>query len=287
VQAEPAQHAQRAQLLQPVSIATEQLGHPSRAPEGRKPGPLLKIGLIAAVVLLLISGTVAWFQFFPGGRILLAGLETTSTPRSTSTPAITPTNTAAPLPSASINEAGTLLYGTSQPGFQCDPLATWTRSDNAALTCANGLTLAHTNGDKLASTTLDQLPQNQLPANYVLQAQVDLNATNGTFGLIFRHQNSGSIVYLIDPATSTFRAIVTNDSTGSTINLYNGSINLGRLSGTITVDIIVQANNYNLYINGKFQGLAGSSYYPQGGIGLAASKGTTVQFKNIAVYALR
>ncbi|MBV9259350.1 MAG: hypothetical protein JO215_15145, partial [Ktedonobacteraceae bacterium] len=53
-----------------------------------------------------------------------------------------------------------------------------------------------------------------------------------------------------------------------------------------TLDIIVQGDNYTLYINGMKQGDIQSPTYSDGSLGLAVDAGTTVSFKNMVIYAL-
>jgi len=60
----------------------------------------------------------------------------------------------------------------------------------------------------------------------------------------------------------------------------------GKVEGTITIDIVVQDNSFNFYLNHVFQGHALSGAYTGGVIGLAVDVGGTVSFKNLAIYAL-
>jgi len=67
--------------------------------------------------------------------------------------------------------------------------------------------------------------------------------------------------------------------------LYTHSTTV-QLHGLVTITIHVQGDTFILYINGREQGNAISSYYPSGTVGLAVDKGADVFFSNFALYAL-
>jgi hypothetical protein len=82
-----------------------------------------------------------------------------------------------------------------------------------------------------------------------------------------------------------WEASVYNDTTGKKTQLYADATTV-RLGSTTTIDIVVHGSTFIFYINGKYQGKASSTLYPTGTIGLAASGGAQIYFKNMAIYAL-
>jgi hypothetical protein len=86
-------------------------------------------------------------------------------------------------------------------------------------------------------------------------------------------------IYYKDPNTNTFSAL--NVSPVATL-LHSA------IPGTITIDLQVQENNYDVFINGADTGSAQTytPWYPSGTIGLAVGQGANVTFKNVAIYAL-
>ncbi|MBE3561961.1 MAG: hypothetical protein IMW89_22470, partial [Ktedonobacteraceae bacterium] len=211
----------------------------------------------------------------------------------------TPARTPLALPKAMI-PAGSQLYGTNWPGPGCDQqaqAATWSKTPNASLTCNADATKLTNTGGAPASVVLQTLPAGKAyPGDYIIQVQVDIRAdSRGAFGVSFRNQpgnQPGKLAFLITPS-GQWQASVYDNTTGTASVLpgasnaiFGSSMAQGRLTGTITIDVVVQKDTFTLYVNGERQGGAQSPLYPNGTIGLVADAGAVVYYKNLTVYAL-
>ena len=156
--------------------------------------------------------------------------------------------------------------------------------------------LSDTSSTYLAGIFLDKFPNGfGIPNDYVLQVQANESPTSyDGFGVFFRNQSGvihqGTFSFLLYPQSQSYpqdhwEANVYNDTTGKKALLYADATTV-RLGSTTTIDIVVHGSTFTFYINGTYQGKASSNLYPTGTIGLAASGGAQIYFKNMAIYAL-
>jgi hypothetical protein len=128
-----------------------------------------------------------------------------------------------------------------------------------------------------------------MPGDYVLQVEITVNAgSTGEFGVFVRNQpgTQGTYSILLAPP-NTWRAYEYDNASGATTTLVQGINTQTPLTGTFTIDVLVQGNTYTLFINGNQQGYAQSDTYPTGNVGLATNAGANVSFKNLEVFALK
>ncbi len=244
---------------------------------------------IMLILLLIFGGSLAYLYFALKGPSA-ARVSQTHSPTSTATISTATPTTPAELPAPEI-AAGKLLYGTQLPGFPCDTAhGSWSVTANARVTCSTSATeLANTNSH-LAGTFLGSLPNGPgIPNDYILQVQVREGApSRGAFEVLFRNQagspNLGAYSFTLSP-NNKWSANVYDNNTRTETQLYSHRTTV-RLQGLITIDIRVQGDTYILYINGREQGNAISSHYPNGTVGLAVDAGADVFFSNFALYAL-
>ena len=90
-------------------------------------------------------------------------------------------------------------------------------------------------------------------------------------------------MFLLDPAGS-WQAGSYDDSTGQTDSFAHGPIQ-GKVQGTVTIDVVVQGNRADFYINGTRQGGVTDLGFSSGTFGLTANAGADVSFKNLAIYS--
>jgi serine/threonine protein kinase len=204
--------------------------------------------------------------------------------------AVSTATTQKPKLPAALVPVGQLLYGTAIPGASCDTQhGKWSSTTNAKLTCdRTAVTMSNTGNGHLAGTFLETLPNDQpFPNDYILQVQMATTAgSQGASGIFFRNQpgqQQGTYAFMVDPAGS-WQANTYDNASGNVQNLVQRPLQ-GTSTGTMTIDIVVQGDTYNFYINGIRQGNAISDQYTSGTIGLAADTGANVSFKNLAIYA--
>lgn len=255
---------------------------------------------VALAIVLVVGGFFTYTSFIAGHQGGTASSTGSSHATATATKAANATSTAAttspsPVVTATLPglqqgiAAGALLYGTTQP--VCDANSRlWQASSNAHIACTtSGLELTNTGTNYLAGVFLNSLPNNAAyPGNYVVQTQVIVNsASSGGFGVFFRNQpgaSQGTFAFLIYPGQNRWEANYYNSKTGAATTLASYPTTMS-IHGTLTIDVIVQGDTFQLYINGQKQGGAQSPTYPSGTIGLAADTGTTIVFKNVSLYA--
>ncbi|HEV2655004.1 MAG TPA: family 16 glycoside hydrolase, partial [Ktedonobacteraceae bacterium] len=201
------------------------------------------------------------------------------------TPTAQPFTAPAPLVSA-----GTVLYGTARPGPGCDTLGgQWSKQSDVTITCpTNGTQLTNSSADGTAGIFLNKLANGQsIPENYVLQVQVSTgSSTQGNFGVFFRHQPgspTGGYGFLLN-STGTWKGNLYNQQNGTVSTPVSLQV-FGNMTGTFTLDIVVQGDTYALYVNGNRQGTTQSGQYMSGNLGLVADGGSSVMFKNLVIYA--
>ncbi|HLZ61183.1 MAG TPA: serine/threonine-protein kinase [Ktedonosporobacter sp.] len=266
---------------EPVQLATQVVIPEQSKLEVRPHAGCQSIGMMllgSLLTLLLVVGGFAWY------------LKPWITNQMNPTPtAITLRPTAAtqvPLPGAAI-PAGPLLYGSASPGANCDKQGDkWSNTSGAHVTCGtNVTTITNTGTDQAEGSILEALPAGKaLPQDFIIQAQVDLNATHGEFGVFFRTQAGPpltSYIFLINPAAGTWR-VTASDGTQIVPPLPLQ----GKMSGTITIDVRVQGQGPDFYINGVRQGGTEGLGITTGAFGLAVRGGATMVVKNLEIYAL-
>lgn len=192
------------------------------------------------------------------------------------------------LPSAVI-PAGSLLYGTDQPGPSCDTRGgKWSNSGNVTVTCGSSTILANNAGSGSAGIYMNTLPPNQpLPSSYLVQLQIDANASHGAFDIYFFNQasQSGWDRCQIDPGAGTWK--FDERTNNGTTTLHPGTLQKGPMHGTVTINLRIEgSSSYTLFTNGTQEGGAADGNYTSGGFGLGVEPGAQVSVKNVAIYAL-
>jgi len=189
------------------------------------------------------------------------------------------------LPGPAISTAGRLLYGTDLPGSSCDTRGgKWRNSGGIQEKCQSNTTVLTNTGGSSAGIYLDKLPNQSLPSSYVIQVQINASASNGAFDIYFFNQ-SGSQGWdrcQINLGARTWQ--FSEYRNGATTTFYTGSFQKDHTSGTVTINLKIQGDNYNLYTNGIEEGGAISGTYTSGGMGLGVEAGAQVSLKNLAIY---
>jgi serine/threonine protein kinase len=303
---ERGERGKKLQLPEPAVAAQPMIGEAKR-PEKRR--GLQHVGMMLLgsflTLIIVVGGLGVYVEFLakktqPSPAIHASG---TATPKAQAS--VTPESPSAlppammPRPGTPINNGaginvpalGPLLYGTTTPGSTCDKQGgQWSNTQNAQISCNQGLILHNNDQNVLAGTFLGELPQGKtIPDNYVLQVDVTVHSdSSGQFGVFFRNQpgqqHQGTDSILLTPP-NTWNMDEYQDITGAPTNLANIQTQI-QLTGTFTVDVLVANDTYVLFINGNEQGYAKSSTYMTGNVGLAAGAGADVTFKNFEVYPL-
>jgi len=253
-------------------------------PGGYQSAWMMLIGSLLTLVLV-VGGFVAYLNLTPKGTT-----HTTSIAKTSPTVKGTTTKPQPFTPPTPLVSAGSVLYGTALPGPTCDAQGgQWSKQSGVSVTCpTSGTQLTNGSAGKTAGIFLDKLPNGQsVPDNYVLQVQVSTSAgTQGNFGVFFRNQPgspTGAYAFLLNTG-GTWEGNLYDQRSGS----VNTPVSLkvqGKMAETFTVDVVVQGSTYNFYFNGKWQGTTESAQYTSGNLGLVADSGTSVTFKNLAIYA--
>jgi serine/threonine protein kinase len=249
------------------------------------------IGAGLAIVIIAVGAVVflhpgSSHSPASGSHVGSAGNHATAT----STTAPTATQPVAKLPAAMIS-AGSLLYGTTLPACDANQ-SLWSNTASGKVSCVTGgVNISDKSSTNLAATFLNTFPNGKaIPNNYVLQVQVEQNpASNGNFGVLFRNQTGGNAQgaysFFLEP-NNHWEVIEYNNSGGTPSTIVSPIQTTNPVQGLMTIDIVVNGNNFTFYLNGQKQGNAISGNYPSGTIGLAADEGANVMFKNLAVYNL-
>ncbi len=152
------------------------------------------------------------------------------------------------------------------------------------------MTLDNRSGSQPAAVFLQTLKNGQpFPGSYVIQAQVTVNSgSSGNFGIVFLSQPSQNeqFAWMLNPGNNTGQANTYSDNMSLLGQVTSPiTISQNKMGTTAIVDITVQGNSSNLYVNGS--GYPNASVGGNTGIlGLVADAGTSVTFKNVAVYQL-
>lgn len=240
---------------------------------------MMFLGSIITLVLV-IGGFISYLHFMPITHYVGPQATATATHKLTSSP--TPYAT----PKAAI-AAGQLLYATPLPSAACDHYGgTWETQTNASIKCQeNGVILNNTGANHLAGIFLTKLPKGQtFPSDYIIQVQV--SNISGNFGIYFRNQPAsqlGGYAFLIS-SSGYWNGNVYDNQTGSANTLFGrqGTMPSGN---TVTIDISVQGNTFQLYFDGQKQGGIQSGAYPNGTVGLVVDANSSATFQNFALYA--
>ena len=221
---------------------------------------------------------------------------TTPTPTATTQPTAVPTTKPTTVPTVQVQPAliptGPLLYSAQNPGKGCDLNgATWTTYNNIQITCQNGQTILKNalTTLNLSGTFLAVLPGKAYPQNYVIQVQIQQNATSSAnFGIYFRNQpgnSQGAYTFLVHPDGS-WEADVYDNATGKPTQLTNGKGNFGDIHALTTLDIVANGNHFTFYANGTMLGSADdpASTYAAGTTGIALDQNATVNVSNFELY---
>jgi serine/threonine protein kinase len=267
----------------PVLPAPLQQRKPARGrPGGWQSASMMLLGSLLTL-LLLVSGFIAYLNLMPKSGIHPRNIAKTTQTVKAKAPTAQPFTAPAPLVSA-----GRTLYGTARPG--CDTQGgQWSKQSSITISCpANGTQLANSDSGGTAGIFLNKLANGQsIPDNYVLQVQVSTGTSaQGDFGVFFRHQPgspTGGYAFLLN-ATGTWKGNLYDQRSG-TVNTPVSLQVFGNMTGTFTLDIIVQGDTYALYVNGNKQGGTESGQYTSGNLGLVADGSTSVSFKNLVIYA--
>jgi serine/threonine protein kinase len=249
-------------------------------PLPKRQGSRQSVGMMILGSLITLVLVIGGFAFYLHSTPLQKPGSPTS--QATSTPApYTP-------PTAMVPQAGSLLYATPLPGKACDHYGgQWSIQANAKVLCHTSATeLANTGTQNLAGTFLTLLPKGQpIPNNYVLQIQV--SNVQGNFGVFFRSQpgsQPGGYSFIIAPS-GNWNGYAYDNKTGSAGLLY-GQQGIIAIHGTVTIDVVIQANTFSLYFNGVRQGGIESTLYSSGSLGLVVDEGASASFQNLAIYSL-
>jgi serine/threonine protein kinase len=299
----PAEHQYSKQELQARQFSDQASMQLPSSTTNRQ--PLRTVLMASFLILFILGGSLATYQHF---KVTPSGQGATNTrpshtpsekkPTSTPTPSPQPSPIALPIPPSTVAH-GAMIYGTASPS--CDKQAgQWSTSPNASVTCTGDgtqITAQPNNAGLATGTFLEQLPNGaQMPNDFVIQAQIAVNPkSSGSFGIYFRSQSSDhqrSYLFLIDQASAQWTIYYYNP-TANTYQALNTTpvptLLSNPVQGTVTIDLLVQSNNYGVFINGtNLQGAETyTTWYPSGTIGLAVGQGASVTVKNVAIYAVQ
>jgi len=291
----PVTLAQQEQLAErPLEQAPVHIHQQPRLRAGCQSMSMMLIGSLLTLVLLA-GGFAAYLHLLPTPKTTQPiTAHKTKTPASTQPAQPQPTSPPAVLPNPAVPAAGALIYGTALPS-SCDKQGGhWSTTPDAKITCSTTATELINTGstpNHSAGTFLDSMPGKQMPDNFVLQVQIDMNAgSHGQFGLFFRNQPGtqpqGAYSFILDSAANTDSFYVYDNTTGTASPLFSSLPLQTKMSDLVTIDIVVRGSNFSFYVNGTDAGHGESSHYQGGTIGLAAYPGADVTFKNLALYTL-
>ncbi len=299
-QERPAKHQHRNEQLQAHQFNQQAIIGPRSRPASQ---PIRTVFIASFLFLLIIGGSLATYQYFKtassGSRATNTNTKPPQIPvvkkqTSASTPSPQPSQNVLPTPPSTVPH-GSMIYGTALPS-SCDKQGgQWSTSQDASVTCTTDGAQVSDNGstNSLATGTfLEQLPNGTpMPNDFTIQAQVTVNPnSHGSFGIYFRSQPSDhqkAYLFLIDQDAATWTIYYKDPNTNVYAPLNPNPVPtlLHSTSGTITIDLQVQSNNYGVFINGaNLQGAFSGPWYSSGRIGLAVGPGANVTFKNIAIY---
>ncbi len=246
------------------------------------------IGIITALIFVIVG-------IFAGSLLISHGSGQQPLPRPTATsvvdrvtpaPTATTTNSGAPLP------VGAKLYATSSPGPDCDKggggwsiFMTSVNCQDQQSRVTNTAATSH-----LGGIFLTKLPTQDYPANYVIQAQFQLDKQSATdFGIYFRNQPGqqaeGTYTLLIHP-DGTWNVYVYDNTTGAPTTLAGGQKVLDDPYAPVTLAVVVNGQQFSFYANGKRLGEVTDQTYQSGNAGVAVNQGGTMTVSKVVLSAL-
>jgi serine/threonine protein kinase len=213
----------------------------------------------------------------------------TSAPTTDATPTITD-STSTTTASASI-PFGAKLYSTSSPGPSCDSGGgQWATYNGAQVSCQNGATQISNTAStaSLQGLFLTAIPGQTYPANYIVQVQLQQTSTSSNdFGIYFRNQpgsnQQGTYTFMMH-ANGTWSAYAYDNNTGAATQIASGQF--GDAHTQVTLDIVVNGQQFSFYANGNELGSISNALYTSGTTGIAVDQGSSVVVSNFTLYAI-
>jgi hypothetical protein len=271
---------------------------PHRKPEPkRKNGLPLSLPILSGILalILIVGGAAFYLKLLPGqpGSSKVSpsqSISTATAAASTSTAyatVTTPANLQTSLPKPSI-PVGTLLYGATLPSCSTSNNG-WSSNTYARVTCNTSDVRVANTGGQAGGVFLKNLPGGSpIPNNYTIEVQIkEVTAGKGAFGIFFHTQSStghhGGLSLLIQ-SSGYWKGYTYDDTTGQSNLVFGRQGTALNVNGFTTIDITVHDGDFTIYYNGVSQGDFVTSTYTGGYLGLAVDQGTTVAFKNLAIY---
>jgi hypothetical protein len=256
-----------------------------------KPKLLPLIGVIVAL-LIVISGIITMLTIHnnDNNKGNGTGPQTATTrtvPRGKTTPTGQQQTSGAPstlpAPMSAVSSVGEKIYGTNYPA-NCDGQNSWSKQDGIQVTCNKGEVQITNTGSDTSAVFLN----NQMGNAYYIQVQT--TAVSGKFSIYFDKTDQGMHGFTIDLASKSWEADY-YPSTGGSHYLYSEGFPTSiQITSTTTIGITVnkflhQDNNFDIYINNVYEGSAKTGFTANSGtVGIGVNTGSTVSFKNFAVY---
>ena len=265
----------------------------------RRPPLILLFIAILLVIALVIGGVFVGIQISRGTQSVnptstgspttqpSAAATATTPPQATTLPTPIATNGYDPLP-ANI-PLGTQIYQAVSPGPNCDGGGgQWVPYNGAQVNCLGNktrITNASQAGE-LDGIFLTKLPGQNYPANYVVQAQFQQDATSSSdFGIYFRNQpdqQRGVYTFLMH-TDGSWSAYVYDNTTGSETEISKGST-IGNAHAAVTLTVVVNGSQFSFYANRRAVGSVSDQTYANGTVGIAVDRGGSVVVSNFALY---
>ncbi|HEV2661692.1 MAG TPA: protein kinase [Ktedonobacteraceae bacterium] len=296
------------QTPQPGSYGTYPAPQPY-APQKPKSHPLWWVVGILLTLVLITFGVLAGVELTRGKGLganptptsvsgttpgVTATTQTTPTTAVTPTATTQPTATTAPSPTATQPTTGVplgqQLYATGSPGPRCDQNGgTWAATDGLQLNCLGNRTRLSNTMTNLQGIFLTALPAAALPTNYVVHVRLQQSqASSADFGVFFRNQpgnnQQGAYAFLIHNDGS-WSAYVYDNNNGQPRELTKGTGALNNIHTAVTLDIVVNGQQFTFYADGNLLGTTTDATYTNGTAGIAVNQGGIVSASNFKLYA--
>lgn len=255
----------------------------------RQPRLMVMLGVLLAL-LVIVGGLASYFYILNGNN------KASSTPPGGAQTSLDATATATAqdkkplkelhLPSPIVN-AGERLYGTEQPGPDCDQRGgKWKTVAGLTVTCNDTDVTLHAGGNA-GGLLLQSWPnQPQGLTNYVIQLQI--KAISGSFGVIYTNEDTNKLydAFVFNEAGAWVAEAhdenmqVKNSMTSSPI-----ASGISNLHDEITIAIQVQGGNATMQIKDAYNGNAMNQVSSSYACGILVQPGSSVVVKNVAIYA--
>jgi hypothetical protein len=198
--------------------------------------------------------------------------------------------TSAPTTQSNQVSKGVPLYSASLPGDPCDHSGgKWVDYNQAVIVCTSTGTEISNHQSSLAGTLLISLPNYAVfPSNYAIEAQLQqAPSSNVDFGLYFRNQpgNAQGIYTFLIHQDGSWSTYVYNNTTGEPTQIDSGRT-IGDAHTSMTLDVVVNGDNFTFYVNGNQVGSVIDATYSQGTVGIALDSGGTLYASNFALYSI-